>query len=225
MRRASTLSKRVAADGYAFLPQFRPELPSPTAFGLLGRIDVVEGLNAVHTLIPRPISGSTPNTYSGNFGTGEFPLHTDLAHWAIPPRYIALRCISGSASVGTRLLDQGAVVNKVGNSRLHMALVQPRRPLRNGRQLLRLLERTESAEGDRIRWDSVFLKPTNGFAASVVAEVCDVLANARRLQVVLREPGDTLLLDNWRFLHGRSPVSGDEPTRVVHRAYLEMLHS
>jgi alpha-ketoglutarate-dependent taurine dioxygenase len=52
-----------------------------------------------------------------------------------------------------------------------------------------------------------------------------VLAHAHRLQVVLREPGDTLLLDNWRLLHGRSPVSGDGHTRMVDRAYLEMLHS
>ena len=225
MRVASTPREQVAAEGYAFLPQFRPDLPSTRALGLLGQIDVVEGIRAVQTLTPHQVSDSTPNTYSGNFGTGEFPLHTDLAHWAIPPRYIALRCVSGSASVGTMLLDGSALVKKVGNSRLRMALVQPRRPFRYGRQLLRLLERTDSAEMERVRWDSIFLKPTNTFAAAVVVEVHDVLVHSRKHQVVLREPGDTLLLDNWRLLHGRTPVSGDGHTRIVDRAYLEMLHS
>ena len=224
MHVSTTPSEQVAAEGYAFLPQFRPELPSTMAFSLLGRIDFVEGIRAIQTLTPHKVSESTPNTYSGNFGTGEFPLHTDLAHWAIPPRYIALRCISGSASVGTMLLDSSALVKKVGNSRLRMALVQPRRPFRYGRQLLRLLERTESAEIERVRWDSIFLKPTNAFAASVVIEVYDALVHSRQHQVVLREPGDTLLLDNWRLLHGRSPISENGYTRIVDRAYLEMVH-
>src|ERR1035437_5471538 len=105
MRVAGTPRELVAAEGYAFLPQFRPDLPTTMALGLLGQIDFVEGIRAVQTLTPLRVTDSTPNTYSGNFGTGEFPLHTDLAHWVIPPRYIALRCISGTASVGTMLLD------------------------------------------------------------------------------------------------------------------------
>lgn len=74
MRVASTPREQVAADGYAFLPQFWPELPSTIALGLLGQIDIVDGIRAVQTLTPHQVSDSTPNTYSGNFGTGEFPL-------------------------------------------------------------------------------------------------------------------------------------------------------
>lgn len=211
-------------DGYAFLPRFRAELGSAAAFGLLGEIDVVDGLNPIQTLSPRHVHDAEPNTYSGNFGTGEFPLHTDLAHWAVPPRYVALRCVSGVGAVGTTLFDGFVVANSVGRSRLRMALVQPRRPLQNRLQLLRLLDAECHDESVRFRWDSIFLKPATDFAATVVADVTAFLARACTRQAVLEEPGDTLLLDNWRLLHGRSAVPIDACDRKLNRAYLKGLH-
>lgn len=224
MSRLTTTSEQLLADGYVFLPQFMPELPPRVAVSLLGCIDAVEGLAEVQLLTPRPITASTPNTYSGNFGTGEFPLHTDLAHWAAPPRYVALRCLSGSSTVTTSVLDSLGIVQSVGREALRMAIVQPRRPLRNGKHLLRLLERPVATESDRIRWDTIFLKPTNAFAAATVAGVQDALLHSDPVQFLLCEPGDTLVLDNWRVLHGRSPVSADGLQRVIARAYLEAVH-
>jgi len=224
MRRDVLPGEQIAARGYAFFPRLRPELPSATVFAMLGSIDAVEGFGEIQILAPHQAAESTPNTYSGNFGTGEFPLHTDLAHWAIPPRYVVLRCISGSKSVSTRILDGSTLVKQLGKVRLRRTLVQPRRPLRNGRQLLRLLERVDSADLERLRWDSIFLIPSNAFAASVVAEVRDVLACAEPLEISLEERGDTLVLDNWRLLHGRSPITEGGLTRLLNRGYLEVLH-
>jgi len=224
MSRLTTTGEQLAADGYVFLPEFMPELPPRVAVSLLGCIDVVDGLAEFQLLTPRPLTASTPNTYSGNFGTGEFPLHTDLAHWATPPRYVVLRCLSGTSSVTTSVVDSLGVVQFVGREALRMAIVQPRRPLRNGKHLLRLLEKPAAAEIDRIRWDTTFLKPTNAFAAATFAGVRDALLHSRPVQFLLREPGDTLVLDNWRVLHGRSPVSSDGLQRVLARAYLEAVH-
>lgn len=224
MREAAAPGQQLKCNGFAFLPRFRSELTSAAAFGLLGQIDAVDGFEAIQTLTPHHAHDAAPNTYSGNFGTGEFPLHTDLAHWAVPPRYVALRCVSGLSSVGTTLLDGFVVAKAIGRSRLRMALVQPRRPLRNGLHLLRLLDTERSDGSDRFRWDSIFLKPANAFAATVIAEVSAFLARARTGQAVLTEPGDTLLLDNWRLLHGRTPVSSAACSRRLNRAYLEALH-
>lgn len=220
----TTTREQLVAEGYVFLPQFVPELPPRAAVDLLGCIDAVEGLADIQLLTPRTDTASPPNTYSGNFGTGEFPLHTDLAHWAVPPRYIALRCLTGTSSVTTSVLDSLGVVQSVGKEALRMAIVQPRRPLRNGKHLLRLLEKPDAANSDRIRWDAIFLKPSNAFAAATVADVREAILDAQPVQFVLREPGDTLVLDNWRVFHGRSPVSADELQRVVARAYLEVVH-
>jgi alpha-ketoglutarate-dependent taurine dioxygenase len=38
----------------------------------------------------------------------------------------------------------------------------------------------------------------------------------------LCQPGDVLVIDNWRALHGRGSVASNE-TRVVERAYLKEL--
>ena len=40
------------------------------------------GIPTVQTLRPRHESESPSNQYSGTYGLAEFPLHTDLAHWA-----------------------------------------------------------------------------------------------------------------------------------------------
>lgn len=220
MSRLATTREQLSAEGYVFLPKFAPELPPRVAFSWLGSIDSVEGLAEIQVLTPQTETASTPNTYSGNFGTSEFPLHTDLAHWAVPPRYIALRCLSGTKSVTTSVLDSLGVVQAVGRETLRMAIVQPRRPLKNGKHLLRLLEKPINVNSDRIRWDTIFLKPSNEFAAATVAGVRDALRHAQPVQFTLRDPGDTLVLDNWRVFHGRSPVSSDELQREIARAYL-----
>lgn len=86
-------------------------------------IDPVEGLAEIQALTPQTETASPPNTSSGNFGIGEFPLHTDLAHWAVPPRYIVLRRLSGTKSVTTSVLDSLGVVQAVGREALRMAIV------------------------------------------------------------------------------------------------------
>jgi alpha-ketoglutarate-dependent taurine dioxygenase len=40
----------------------------------------------------------------------------------------------------------------------------------------------------------------------------------------LTSPGDTLWVDNWRMLHGRSAVTADQADRVIERAYFGELY-
>ena len=42
------------------------------------------GIAMVQSLRPRDTTHATKNHYSGHFGLGSFPLHTDLAHWGFP---------------------------------------------------------------------------------------------------------------------------------------------
>jgi L-asparagine oxygenase len=186
----------------------------------LGIIDEVEGLPTVQTLSPRKVSGSPPNTYSANFGYAEFPLHTDLAQWA-PPRYLLLRCIRGTQHVSTRILDGRQLIGIFGANRLFATLVQPRRPMRNGKQLLRLLCQPDDFSRDLLRWDSIYLRPASPISSKVFGEILDFLCNVKPMEVNLLQPGDTLLIDNWRCLHGRSAASEEEQTRHIERIYLK----
>jgi alpha-ketoglutarate-dependent taurine dioxygenase len=223
MRVISSVAEAITMHGYVLIRGYRPDAPSFEALSDFGQIDVVEGLNPIQTLIPRDKAEAPPNTYSGNFGVAEFPLHTDLAHWAVPPRFLALRCVRGSESIATRLLDGKVLVKRFRPDVLRTILVQPRRPMRNGKQLLQLLERVESSDQFRLRWDSVYLKPATGPSAELFANVLEFISRVQPAELVLLERGDTLVVDNWRFLHGRGGVTTNASTRQIHRAYLSSI--
>nr|WP_292223483.1 TauD/TfdA family dioxygenase [Mesorhizobium sp.] len=40
----------------------------------------------------------------------------------------------------------------------------------------------------------------------------------------LAQTHDTLLIDNWRMLHARSPILPGRESRAIERVYLEALH-
>ena len=215
-------SEALAASGYAFMPRFAVGASAIEAASLLGCVDPVEGLDPVQTLVPRSRARAAPNTYSGIFGESEFPLHTDLAHWALPPRFLVLRCLFGSTSVGTRVLDGRELLDHFGASTLRRALVHPRRPMRNGKQLLRLLQCTDNSEFC-LRWDSVYLQPASKCGADVFNRIRAFLRDPSVAEVTLANPGDTLVLDNWRCLHGRSGVPQTALDRYIERVYLKGL--
>lgn len=219
----SCLATTVAANGYAFFQEESPLGSAMEAILKIGQLDVVEGLDPIQRLVPRDSSLAPPNTYSGNFGRSAFPLHTDLAHWAVPPRYIALRCALGTENVATRLVDGHLLQKEIGVAKLRMALVQPRRPLRYGKQLLRILERIESSHSFRQRWDSLYLKPANSSSGEVFLRVQELLLRMEPVEIVLKYPGDTLVIDNWRFLHGRSATTAQDASRHIDRAYLRSI--
>lgn len=180
----------------------------------LGKIDVMQGIRPIQTLLPRPNLKGGPS-YSDNFGFGAFPFHTDMAHWSIPPRYFALVCISGTSSVTTNIIHRDQVLSSQEQAESARAILRARRPL-EGRQLpLRMLS------SDIFRWDALFLEPVNRTAARIANMISDRLCDAKPVEVALAEPGQTLIVDNWRTLHGRSAVPQDSASRVLKRIYLK----
>lgn len=214
------LLETIAKHGYALVLGHRPNSPSIDALSDFGKIETLEGLNAIQALVPQERAEAPPNTYSGNFGVAEFPLHTDLAHWASPPRFFALRCVSGSRSIPTRVLDGQTLTEHFGPELLRRTLVQPRRPMKNGKQFLQLLERVDSSDQFRLRWDSIYLRPATRQSSEAFSSVLDFISRSQPAQLVLLERGDTLIIDNWRCLHGRASVPEDAIHRHIDRAYL-----
>lgn len=157
------------------------------------------------------------NTYGGNYGYGELPLHSDLAHWYRPPRYLLLRCITGSPHVSTRLLDRCDLEKIISPDLMCRALFSPRRKLDGKMYLLRMLTR------DLLRWDSLFLSPKNESAREMERLMSDLSSAPQVTDIFLSEPGRTVLLDNWRMLHGRSAVHASSKNRLIDRAYLDFI--
>lgn len=221
---SASLQHMVAEHGYALIPQHRPDLGTVEAVSLLGAVLTLEGFSTVQELRPHAISSAPPNTYSGNFGTGEFPMHTDLAHWAVPPRYLALRCIQGAQNVATGVVDGNVMIGDLGATLLRRTLVQPRRPLRNGKQLLRLLDHLEAYEATVLRWDSIFLRPATAESVRTYSQVSKYIDSMVVQDAFLLDRGDTLIVDNWRMIHRRSPVPASAANRHIDRVYVGELH-
>lgn len=214
------IKDQIAAHGYAFIHGQSFGCDAVAVAIALGQplLPWKDGL--VQELVPR--ASATPNTYSGIYGLGRFPFHTDLAHWPLPPRYLLLRCIKGYTDVPTLLFDGQTLIEGEMLDILTRAIFKSRRPQDGAIKLLRLCEATSS--GYRLRWDEVFLKP-----ASRVGEVADQrirmhLVHSSPISIPLVRLGDTLLIDNWRMLHARSPILANCQDRKIERIYLEGLN-
>ena len=219
----SKISATVEEQGYALVRSHRPEASSFDAISDFGNMETVEGLGSLQFLTPKKQLEALPNTYSGIFGVKEFPLHTDLAHWALPPRFLVLRCIHGAEHVTTRIFDGHELVERFRPETLRMTLTQPRRPMRNGKQLLQVYQRVEGIDRYLLRWDSVYLRPATRLSDERFSDIKQFIACVRPVEIKLLERGDTLILDNWRCLHGRADVPEAARHRKIERAYLRTI--
>lgn len=153
------------------------------------------------------------NTYGGNYGYRELPLHTDLAHWYVPPRYLMLRCAIGDPEVSTLLLHHRYAVAQFPDSVVSRALFRPRRRLEGKLFLMRL------RHNGIFRWDSLFLAPENDEAWQVRDLITGRHPPFKLTEITLAERGRTIVIDNWKMLHGRSSVKRIPSKRRIDRCY------
>lgn len=213
----SRLRTEVLTQGYAVMKRYAPGARTHEVAVSIGTpIEPWPGA-IVQRLVPR--RASTPNTYSGIFGMGLFPFHTDLAHWPIPPRFLLLRCLKGYPEIPTLLFDGMIATATIGADTLSRAVVTSRRPVAGEMRLLRILDRREGKIA--IRWDEVFLKPASRIGKQVFDDMCALIASQKPKPVALIDDGDTAVIDNWRMLHARPAVLSRHRGRHIERVYLE----
>jgi hypothetical protein len=104
-------------------------------------------------------------------------------------------------TVETKLLPAKCIVDRLGKAVLRKAIFRIRRHRPGFSGLLRALSRQQ----DLFRWDCIFLEPVNAHAMTL-KNVMELSAPKLAVGICLQDPGDTLVLDNWRILHGRSAI-------------------
>lgn len=177
-------------------------------------------ISTVQALTPREARPGKSNTYSDVFGLSEFPLHSDYAHWETPPRYLMLRCIEGDSTVDTYLLPSSRLFDGTDDF-ISRAVVVPRR--KHSSHSICTLPVVFSRQGvTGTRWDFLFLKPVNS-AAVRTSELVTSQLNKSVDRINLLDPFDTLIIDNWRILHGRTFVPTQAMGRKVERIYLSFI--
>ncbi len=204
-------------DGHVFIHEYLKNKTTQDLVQHLVETENLEPMSDVHRLTPKKEAESTLNTYSGQYGHNEFPMHTDLAHWFRPPRYILLRCVQGNNYVSTKLLDGNKIVDALGVRVLERALVKPRRPIKGKLRLMRIFQ---SGTPSLFRWDETFIVPASPAGEAGISAVINILREENIVKVILRNTYDTLLIDNWRMLHGRSDVPDGSDNRIIERVYL-----
>jgi L-asparagine oxygenase len=215
-------------DGFSFQPHFLPELGTRQVAHFVGVVadpsDMLpnSGMCAVQTLVPRERDEVDLNHYSGNYGFREFPLHTDLAHWAVPPHYFILRCLIGSEHVLTNALSWRSITERIDIALLRRAVFTARKHRIGSSGLFRAYS-TRNGQ-DILRWDPLFLRPLNTAAENVASTMINSGWDTSIRRILLRNPSDTLIVDNWRILHGRSAVSDEGTRRQIERVYLMEVH-
>lgn len=222
------IRQTIDSAGFLFLRKWRPELTTAQAAHLIGIAVEIEsflpatGIPNVQLLSPKRQENAPANHYSGSFGLEEFPLHSDLAHWSIPPRYFVLRCLHGSPTAYTNLLPVSSIFSAIPEQYMRKAVFIPRKRSPAGHCCpLPMWFRQKRDTG--VRWDSLFLTPLNS-SAKKVAHVFSTEKWSNSLKAVnLLEPGDTLIVDNWHMLHGRSAVDDNSIDRRIERAYLSAI--
>jgi hypothetical protein len=151
----------------------------------------------------------------------EFPPHSDSTFLRDPHHYIALACVRRDADSGgdSYVLTHDAVrdmVREVGGERIVRALGEPvypfvlRDPLYGeGIQLVPVLGADGTIRYRKDMLDRLLSGRPELFAPGVLdalAVLDQVLDRARGRDCFVLAPGDMLVLDNRRVLHGRTPI-------------------
>lgn len=208
------MTRALAIDGFIDLGEFYPEATTLEAANRIGAELGCRLWKQPESLTVNPTTAKPPNTYAGNYGVGELPLHTDLAHWHIPPRYLMLRCLIGDPAVATLVVHHREALRNISVGTLDRAMFRPRRRLDGQMFLLHLRQRGV------FRWDRLFLVPANNEARQVQAALVDQPLPCRVAEIIFDKPGRTILIDNWTTLHGRSAAGKSPSIRRIERAYL-----
>jgi len=156
----------------------------------------------------RPVSRSQahPFSLSAQHGAGAFPLHTDTAHWRTPARYVLLRAVGvHNDSRATLLLDSRSLPLEAAD---HCLLKRAVFAVRNGRSSF---FSTILPEDERfLRFDRGCMSPRTPSARHALCIIAAAEASCSPVEINWAA-NRTLVLDNWRLLHGR--CDGGRPNK------------
>lgn len=181
----------------------------------LGQLAAGRSREYIERLVPYDQSTSRPPSLSANHGLTPFPLHTDTAHWYTPARYIILGCsVVGDWAVPTILFDH---MNLPAMREYQAYLRSAPFKISNGRRSFYapVLDRNRGY----FRFDRDCMSPASTIASQIMHDLSRQLVPEGTHQH-LWEAGDVLVIDNWRFLHGRGIHAEAPKNRVLLRAMI-----
>ncbi|MGB1800544.1 MAG: hypothetical protein ACPHLK_06915 [Gammaproteobacteria bacterium] len=182
----------------------------------LGQIRPHPNGEYIFNLRPSNGSNSTRGTFSNVYGYAEFPLHTDLAFWLLPARYVVLGMINKSDSYTNVILTTDVfselgkdVTNYARDSIYIIDTIE-------GKKYSSLFFRSQSLTG--FKFDSNCMKPVNGHAKLFHNKITACLNDIETTSIHWTG-NKAVVIDNWNTLHGRGRVNASDKNRNLMRVY------
>ncbi|WP_248928944.1 TauD/TfdA family dioxygenase [Paenibacillus hamazuiensis] len=177
------------------------------------------GAKVIDRLSPKEKEDAHKNSLSRNHGLNSFPLHTDTAYFKVPVRYILLYSLNpGSGDRPTYLYDTKNLFNNDRELRFGLANVLFK--VINGRYSFLTTIYNCHQRKYYFRLDRDCMKATSSEGTELLTKI-DNLICPRDLYEVKWNFGDLLILDNWRFLHGRGKSNMIDNDRLLLRVSIK----
>lgn len=171
---------------------------------------VIQGLS------PVKVDDAHPRSLSAQHGIGEFPFHTDTAHWQLPAHYILFHARDPGSGHRPTMLLSGACIAR--DSQLSDLAKRVLFKIVNGRHSFLSTMSEPSVDGFRFRYDEGCMQPVGSDAKELMFEMSSLVNSAEKV-VIDWQLGDVLFVDNWKMLHARGkPINNvDIETRLLER--------
>jgi len=170
----------------------------------------------IFELKPKNGLSSVKGTFSNRFGFKQFPLHTDTAFYARPIRYMMLHSIDES-QCSTTILHSDSILNSLSKEEYDLARKAVFTIKTNSATFYSsLLFIHNNIKG--FKYDPTCMFPANKAGKIIESRIRNALRTCNK--VPLKWSGNnTLIIDNWKCLHGRE-ASKEDYKRVLKRIYI-----
>jgi hypothetical protein len=162
----------------------------------------------IENLTPRTRDAARPASLSSIYGLGALPVHTDCAYYNLPPQYVILRNIGDRTNCKTILISRRSLREHLGYESQTKGIWSVKG---KNRMFFGKID-----NGKFVRWDANIMKPLNAEARAERRDMSNFLENSEVIRIEWTNYGDTLLFNNWYWLHAREK-SEDTTDRILQR--------
>lgn len=213
----SQLFTRLREHGWVAVPQFGEVSGLAEANGMIGRLAVKlsEATNKSKTEVSE-LKVRKSSRYIANT-EGEMSLHTDNVYLPEPCKLVAMYCVQQASYGGeSMLLDSYKVISDIPEG-LARHLRTPVWGWGMPKSDSQMLERHPVLVGKSIRWWRQGLRVSD-YMMDIANEFDSLLHSSEHIEELLLKPGDLIVIDNSRVLHGRRAFEEDDGRRRLIRA-------
>lgn len=205
--------------GWVELKNFSDEKSLLEAAKSIGKVIKQPNQKDIFKLYPTKEDNAKKGTFSNLHGTRKFPLHTDTAFLNVPIRYMILNT-NKESSCGTTVLSVRNLFHQLSKDEMKIARESIfRLKTNNSTYYTSLFFKQMGEEG--FRYDSTCMIPFNK-SAKVFVPILQNAINTAKIEVIKWRQHKTVLIDNWKMLHGRESI-GIDINRELRRIYINAL--